>query len=135
MLLLSIVSLSDYPPTSLPHVRVLVTENSLEVRLARWEKALGLMKDIRVPLADVGDVRVVDDPMREVRGSGLKAGLRLPGLCYVARTIGLDRAFVVRRGAPGLAFAVRDHAPLRSVLVSTPDARELARRLGAGGAS
>ena len=110
-------------------VRVRVTADSIEVVLARWEKILGLMRDIRVPLADVSDVRVVDDPIRETVGTGLKAGLRVPWLYYVARTIRLDRAFVVRRGVPALSFSVRDHAPLQQVLVSTPDARELAQRL------
>ena len=96
--------------------------------LSPWQKALGLMKDIRVRAPDVSDVRVVENPLGEVRGSGLKAGVRLPGLYYVARTIRLDRAFVVRRGVPALSFAVRNNEPLRSVLVSTPDAA----RAGAG---
>jgi hypothetical protein len=110
-------------------VRVRVTEDTIEVLLSRWEKVLGLMKDIRVPLADIGDVTLVDDPIRAALGGGLKAGLRLPWLYYVARTIRLDRAFVVRRGVPALSFSVRNHAPLRSVLVSTRDADELQRRL------
>jgi hypothetical protein len=115
-------------------VRVRVTDDSIEVRLAPWEKALGLMKDIRVPLADVSDIRVVENPMREVLGTGLKAGLRLPRLYYVARTVRLDRAFVVRRGVPALSFSVRDHGPLTSVLVSTSEAAELVQRLRSAGA-
>ena len=111
-------------------MRVHVTEGSIEVRLARWEKILGLMKDLRLPLADIADVRVVESPMREARGTGLKAGLRLPGVYFVARTIRLDRAFILKRGLPALAFSVRNHPPLESVLVSTSDASEIARRLG-----
>ena len=113
----------------LSHVRVRVTDDSVEVLLARWQKILGLMRDVRVPLGDVSEVRVVEDPIRETMGTGLKVGLRLPWLYYVARTIRLDRAFVVRRGLPGLAFAVRNQDPLRSVLVSTPQAQELAGEL------
>lgn len=116
-------------------MRVRVTDDSIEVLLARWEKILGLMKDIRVPLGDISDMRVVEDPIRETVGTGLKAGLRVPRLYYVARTIRLDRAFVVRRGVPALSFAVRNHAPLQQVLVSTPDAVELAKRLGKGPAA
>jgi hypothetical protein len=116
-------------------VRVRVTDDSIEVLLARWEKILGLMKDIRVPLADVSDVRVVDDPIRETVGTGLKAGLRVPWLYYVARTIRLDRAFVVRRGVPALSFSVRNHPPLQSVLVSSREAAQLAERLGRGPAA
>src|SRR5207248_1906748 len=86
-----------------------------------WQKVLGLMRDIRLPRADVSDVRVVDDPMREAMGTGIKVGLRLPWLYYVARTIRLDQAFVVRRGMPALSFAVEGHDPLRRVLVSARD--------------
>jgi hypothetical protein len=106
-----------------------VTGDSVEVLLSPWQKALGLMKDIRVSRSDVSEVRVVADPLGEVRGSGLKVGLRLPGLCYVARTIRLDRVFVVRRGVPALAFSVHNNEPLRSVLVSTPEAQQLAQAL------
>lgn len=109
-----------------------VTADSVEVLLSPWQKVLGLMKDIRVSRADVSDVRVIDDPIGEVAGSGLKAGLRLPGLYYVARTIRLDRVFVVRRGVPALSFSVANNQPLRSVLVSTPDAAELAVQLAGG---
>jgi hypothetical protein len=110
-------------------MRVHVTEDSVEVLLARWEKALGLLGNIVVPRADVSDVEVVPEPLREVMGAGIKAGLRLPWLYYVARTIRLDQAFAVRRGVPALSFAVRNHGPLKRVLVSTPDAEALARRL------
>jgi hypothetical protein len=121
--------------TSLSGVRVRVTEDSLEVLLYRWEKVLGLMKDIRVPLADVSDARVDEDPLRETMSSGLKAGLRLPWLYYVARTIRLDRVFLVRRGVPALSVQVRNQGALRSVLVSTRDAAELAQRLQQGSAA
>lgn len=114
-------------------MRVRVTEDSIEVLLARWEKVLGLMKDIRVPLGDVGEVRVVEHPLREAAGTGLKAGLRLPGFRYVARTIRLDQAFAVKRGLPALSFSVRNNPPLERVLVSAPDAKQLAERLRAAG--
>ena len=45
-------------------MRVVVTEDSVEVLLSPWQKALGLMKDIRVARADVSDVRVVEDVAR-----------------------------------------------------------------------
>jgi hypothetical protein len=110
-----------------------LSEQYVEVRLAVWQKALGLLRDIRVARADVSDVHVVQDPVREAMRTGIKVGLRLPWLCYVARTIRLDEAFVVRRGVPGLSFAVNDGRTLRRVLVSTPQAQELARQLQAGG--
>ena len=64
--------------------------------------------------------------------AGVKVGLRIPWCRYVARTIALDRLFIVRRGMPALAFAVRGDGRLRQVLISTPEACELARRLHGG---
>jgi hypothetical protein len=110
-------------------VRVLVTDDSVEVLLSRWQKLLGLMKDIRIPRADVSDAEVVEEPVREAMSAGIKVGLRLPWLYFAARTIRLDQAFVVRRKRPALSFRVSNHGPLQRVLVSTPDAEELARRL------
>jgi hypothetical protein len=111
-------------------MRVHLTEDSLEVLFAPWEKALGLLGDIVVPRADVVDAKVVQEPVREAMSTGMKAGLRLPWLCYIARTIRLDQVFAVRRGVPALSFAVRNHHRLRHVLVSTPEAEVLAERLG-----
>jgi hypothetical protein len=110
-------------------VRIELSEQTLEVRLAWWEKFLGLMGNIRVARADVSDVRVVEDPMREAMRSGMKAGLRIPWLLFIARTLRLDQAFIVRRRLPGLSFAVRNHGALQRVLVTTPRADELAREL------
>lgn len=114
-------------------MRVNVTDEYVEVRLSLLEKLLGLMRSIRVARADVSDVRVVADPVREAMSSGVKVGLRLPCVCYIARTIRLDEAFVVRRRVPGLSFAVEDGTMLHRVLVSTRDADELARTLSGGG--
>jgi hypothetical protein len=116
-------------------VRVVIDRTTIQVRLSRWEKVLGLIGDITVPLEDVSDVRVVEEPLRETMSSGLKVGLRLPWLLYIARTIRLDHAFLVRRGMPGLSFGVANHGALQRVLVSTPDARELAGRLDAPASS
>jgi hypothetical protein len=110
-------------------VRIKLSDETLEVRLARWEKIVGLMGDIRVARADISEARVVENPVREAMGTGIKAGLRIPWVLYIARTLRLDQAFIVRRRMPGLAFAVANHAPLERVLVSTPDAEELARKL------
>jgi hypothetical protein len=111
-------------------MRVHLSEDEIEVRLAKAEKVLGLMRNVRVARSDVSDVGVLDDPLRDVMRSGLKVGLRLPWLYYVCRTIRLDQAWAVRRGVPALSFAVRNQGALEHVTVSTPDARELARRLG-----
>jgi hypothetical protein len=109
---------------------VCLSETTLEVKLARWEKLLGLLGDITVPREDVSDVEVLANPMGSALRSGMKAGLRLPGLLYIARSIRLDQAWLVRRGVPALAFSVRNHGALKRVIVSTPEAQQLARRLG-----
>ena len=110
-------------------MRINVTDEYVEVRLSLWQKALGLMRNIRVARTDIGDVRVVADPVHDAMHSGIKVGLRLPWLCYVARTIRLDEAFVVRRRVPGLSFAVDNGTPLHRVLLSTHHADELAQQL------
>ena len=40
-------------------MRVRLTEDSVEVLFAPWEKVLGLLGNIIVPRADVSDVQVV----------------------------------------------------------------------------
>lgn len=110
-------------------MRIVLSEETIEIRLSRWQKVLGLMRDIRVARRDVSDVHLVQEPVREAMGAGMKVGLRLPWLYFVARTIKLDQAFVVRRGVPALSFAVSDEGPLKRVLISTPEAEGLVERL------
>ncbi len=121
---------SGLHPYSVP-VLVRVSDDAVEIVLARWEKVLGLLGNITVARTDVSDVEVLSDPMGRALRSGMKAGLRLPGVIYVARSIRLDEAWLVRRGVPALSFAVRNHGALKRVTVSTPQAQELARTLGA----
>jgi hypothetical protein len=40
-------------------------DDAVEVLLSRWEKLLGLMGDIRVPLGDLDDVQLVRGPLRQ----------------------------------------------------------------------
>ena len=96
---------------------------------APWEKALGLLGDIVVPRADVTEAKVVQEPVREAMSAGMKAGLRLPWLYYVGRTIRLDQAFAVRRGVPALSFAVRNHGRCDTC----SSARPRPKRCGAAG--
>ncbi|MFZ1925586.1 MAG: hypothetical protein WAU42_05530 [Solirubrobacteraceae bacterium] len=112
-------------------MRVHLSDDQIEVRLTKAEKALGLLRNIKVARSDISDVQVLDDPLREVMRSGLKVGLRLPWLYYVCRSIPLDQAWAVRRGVPALSFVVRNQGALERVTASTKEARELARRLGA----
>ena len=123
-----------YQSNTLLAMRVRLTEDSVEVLFARWEKVLGLLGNITVLRVDVSDVQVVPEPLREVMSAGVKAGLRLPWLYYVARTIRLDQAFAVRRGVPALSFAVRNHGAL-SVLRQARSLRRPGPAQGRGGLS
>ncbi len=87
------------------------------------------MGSISVALSDVSDVKVIEDPLRDVMRSGLKVGLRLPWLYYVCRSIRLDQAWVMRRGVPAVSFAVRNAGALERVTVSSSEASALAERL------
>jgi hypothetical protein len=110
-------------------VRVEVTEDGVEVLLAPWQKVLGLMRDIRLPFDQIEEVEIVENPVGEAMRAGIKVGLRIPWLYFVARTIRLDQAFVVRRGVPALSIQVSGHGALARVLVSNPRASELAERI------
>lgn len=110
-------------------VRVHLSDEKIEIRLALLEKVLGLLGNISIPLTSVSDVQIVEDPLHDVMHSGLKVGLRLPWLYYVCRTIRLDEVWAVRRGVPALSFAVANQGALTRVTVSASGTRELAQRL------
>lgn len=110
-------------------MRIEITEHEVVVHLSLWQKVVGLMRDIHLTRAEISDPEVVEDPLHEAMRSGLKVGMRLPWLYYVARTIRLDQVFVVRRGVPALGFSVNRDGPLRRVLISTPEAEQLLARL------
>ena len=114
---------------SVSRVRIEINEQALEVRLSPWQKVLGLLGNITVPRSEISDVHVVEEPVGDALAAGMKAGLRIPGFMYVARTINLDQAFIVRRKVPALSFAVNGEGRLKRVLVSTPQAHELAAQL------
>lgn len=110
-------------------MHIVIADGSLQIRLSWWQKALGLLGDIVVPLADVRATGVEDEPVRVAGRAGIKVGLRVPWLYFVARTIRLDEAFIVRRGVPALRVEIENDGALRRLLVSTPEAGALAERL------
>jgi hypothetical protein len=104
----------------------------LVLQLTTAEKVAGLHGDITVPLSSVTSVEVVEDAVAATRG--LRApGLALPGSKKIGTWRGRDgKAFVVaRRGVPAVRveLAGQDY---RRLLVSTPDAVDVAARIGAG---
>lgn len=121
------------PPAAarVPGVKVELDARTLAIRLARWEKTLGLMGDIVVSRGAIADVEAVPEPMRAAMRSGMKAGLRFPWVIYIARSLSLEDAYIVRRNQAGLRFSVDDGGTLKHVLISTPEAPELLKALGA----
>jgi hypothetical protein len=110
-------------------MRIALTPEALEIRPAWWQKILGLLGNITIPRANIAEADVIEEPIPEAMHSGIKVGLRLPWFYFVARTIRLDQAFIVRKGIPALEIAVSGQPPLRRVLVSTFEAQKLADEL------
>lgn len=111
------------------HIRL--TDAHLEVALTRREKIAGLLGDLRVPVAAIGRVDVVENAFDAVRG--LRApGLAIPGLTRVGTWRGRGRrTFVVARaGQPALVVDLEGQRYDRLVL-STTDAASLRDRLRA----
>jgi hypothetical protein len=77
---------------------ILLTADTLSVRLTRREKLAGLLRDVDVPLAAVREVEVVADGAAAARGLR-SPGLGLPGLRLVGTWRGRGhRALVAVHG-------------------------------------
>ena len=112
-----------------------VTDDRLEIRFTRSEKALGLLRDVDVPVAAVRDVEVVRN------GLAATSGMRAPGYSWPgSRKIGTwrkrgRRSLVdVRRGQPALRVRL-DGQRYDELLIGSDDAERLAGgiRARAGG--
>ncbi len=113
----------------MPHARL--TGSQLEIRLSPWEKAAGLLRDLRLPLDAVESVEVVPDGVAAVRGVRAP-GLALPGVTKIGtwRRRGSRHFVAVRRDVPALRVVLRGHQ-FTDALMSLPDAEEVAADLGA----
>lgn len=108
-----------------------LTPSELTVQLTRFEKIAGLLRDIEVPLSDVGTVDVVPDPLTAPRG--LRApGLGLPGVRKIGtwRAPGERTMVCVRRGQPAVRVRLRGQR-FDTLLIGDDDATALATRIGA----
>lgn len=82
---------------------IAISNDTLQVRLTRWEKVAGLLRDVDVPLSAVRAAEVVPDGLAASRG--LRApGLALPGRRHIGawRRDGEKTMVIVRRGRPAL---------------------------------
>ncbi len=104
----------------------------LVLQLTTAEKVAGLHGDITVPLSSVSSVQVVDDAVAAT--SGLRApGLAIPGSTKIGTWRGKDgKSFVVARRGMSAVKVELTGQEFTGLLVSTPDAQEVATRIGAG---
>jgi hypothetical protein len=114
-------------------MRIELTQETLEIRLAAWERALGLMGNLSLPRSSITRADLRDDGPAAVAHWWPKVGLRLPGILYIARSFDGRQRFIVRRGEPAVELEVGPASTPRVVVFSTPDAERLARELGPGG--
>jgi len=106
-----------------------VTDDRLELRFTRTEKALGLLRDVDVPLSAVRDVEVVPN------GLAATKGLRAPGYSWPGsrklgtwRKPGYKSLVDVRRGQPALRVGLVGQR-YDEILVGSDDAEGLAGAL------
>jgi hypothetical protein len=86
-----------------------IAGGQLELHLTAAEKVESVQSDLRVPLADVRSVEVIDDAHHQAGiRAGLKVGTRIPGVIEVATIHGLTKTI----------FAAVHHDTPRGVRVS-----------------
>ena len=109
---------------------ILVSADTVTVRLPRASKIAGLLRDQVVPRDAVTGVDVVPDGLAAARG--LRApGLAVPGRRKVGtwRGRGVRRLVDVRRGQPAVLLRLRGQR-YDEILVGADDAAAVAARLG-----
>jgi hypothetical protein len=106
-----------------------IAGDAFDVGFARWEKVLGLVRDVSVPLASIRDVEVVPD------GYHGTLGLRAPGLGVPGRRKlgtwrgrGSKQLVSVSGGQPAVRIRLRDE-PYTELLIGADDAAALAAGL------
>jgi hypothetical protein len=112
-----------------------ISDDTVAVRLGAWEKVGALRGDVVVPRRAVRSARTSERGWREVRGVRAP-GAGFPGVISLGtyrRRGRKDFAAVYGRSGHPVVVVELDPgaAPFARLLVSTPDADEVVRRLGA----
>lgn len=110
---------------------VVLGDDAVDVRLRRWEKLAGLLRDQRLPFTAISRVEFRPRALRAA--SGWRApGTSVPWLLKIGTYRGrLGRQFVdVRRGQPAVLITLSGHR-YASVLIGSDRAEELAADLAA----
>ena len=108
---------------------ILVSDDTLTVRLTRLSKVAGLLRDQVIPRSAITAVEVVPDGLAAARG--LRApGLALPGRRKIGtwRGRGVRRFVDVRRGQPALRLTLQGQR-YDELLIGHDDVTDLAARL------
>jgi hypothetical protein len=109
--------------------QLLVDGSDLVVRLSSLEKLGALRGDVRVPLAAVHDIRVLDNLWSQLRGVRAP-GTGLPGVISLGtrRWWGVRDFAAVYGRTPGIVVDL-EHAPFGRLVVSTDDPSGVAERV------
>ncbi|MFD7278529.1 hypothetical protein ACFV80_16145 [Streptomyces sp. NPDC059862] len=101
--------------------RLIEEAEDLVLRLSWWEQLLARRREVRVPFADVKDVRIEPDWWRSLRGLP-RGGRCRPGRCLGERPHRHGRDFVaVRADAPAVVVDLWPSAPFARLAVTVPD--------------
>ncbi len=88
-----------------------VENDELVLKLTTGEKVEGVHGDLRVPLASVAAVEVIEDAHHEADIIGIKAGTRIPGVVEVGTISAANKTIfaAVHRDTPrGVRVTLRD---------------------------
>ena len=108
-----------------------LSPDQLVVRFRRAEKLAGLVRDLEVPLSQVGAVTVEPDGIRAARG--LRApGLAVPGRRKIGTWRGLGRrtAVSVTKGEPAVRIQL-EGCTFDELLIGRSDAHAIAEQIKA----
>lgn len=106
-------------------MKIRLSDSSLRVELNLLEKVLALHGDVVVPRAQIIDVNVDPRPLRSTLRSGIKMGLRLPGVIFLCTDLRRRRFWAVKRHQEAIHVVYEDRVR-RELTVCADDARRLA---------
>jgi hypothetical protein len=108
--------------------QVTIQGRELNVRLTSWERLSIWRSEVRIPLTAIRHVELLGRPLWAVNGT--RRGVEVTGVLKVGVWSG-GRLVSVQQGLPALRVVFEGDTRIRELILSTPDAAELAQLLGA----